>query len=192
MHTLILATLAAVLLASPAAATILTRVAGNAIYPAASNCAAGTVTHDGTVLPVAECAIGEAVHFTVPFPRDGANSWKYLVHWQSASATTDVTCWRVQAAAYPDTTDMTAAVTENAVTAPDSTGDANQAADTRQVTAYSAAAVVRNADGDIDCTGSPSACEGAEVRLIVTRIACDANDLAGDAKLRIVVADTNP
>jgi hypothetical protein len=30
------------------------------------------------------------------------------------------------------------------------------------------------------------------VRLIVTRIACAADDLAGDAKARLVVADTNP
>lgn len=182
----------ALLFAGPAAATILTRGAGHAIYPAGSPCEAATVTHDGTQLPVASCAIGESFHVVVPFPRDAANAWAYQVHWESGSVSTDVTCWRVQAAAYPDSADMTAAVTENAVTVPSSAGDANQGADVRQVTAYSAAATVRNADGDVDCAGAPSSCEGAEVRLIVTRIACAANDLAGDAKARLIVADTNP
>jgi hypothetical protein len=155
MHAIILAAFA-LLLASPASATILTRGAGHAIYPAASPCAADTVTHDGTQLPVASCAIGEAFHLTVPFPRDASNAWAYAVHWESDSAsTTDVVCWRVQAAAYPDSTDMTGAVTENAVTAPSSAGDTNQGADVRQVTAASASATVRNADGDVNCTGAP-------------------------------------
>lgn len=191
MRRLILAAFA-LLLASPAAGAIITRGAGHAIYPAASPCTASTVTHDGTQVPVAECAIGEAFHVVVPFYKDAANSWQYRLHWESDSVTEDVVCWQVQAAAYPDSTDMTASVTENAVTVPNTTGDANQSADVRQITAWSASTTVRNADGDVDCTGSPSSCEFAEVRLIVTRVACASGDLAGDAKARLIQADTNP
>lgn len=184
--------LLALLLASPASAAIITRGAGHAIYPASSPCTAGTVTHDGTQVPVAECAIGEAFHVVVPFYKDAANAWSYRIHWESDSATTDFACWHVEAAAYPDGTLMTAAVTENVADVPSAAGDANQAANTRQMTAWSAAVAVRNAASDVDCTGAPSSCEHAEVRLIVTRVECAANDLAGDAKVRLIQADVNP
>ncbi len=192
MKQALLSSVILVLAALPASASIITRGAGHAIYPASSPCSAGSVTHDGTDYPTAECGIGESFHLVVPFYKDAANAWAYSVHWESDSATTDNVCWTVEAAAFPDSTDMTAAVTENIAIVPDAGGDANQGTDVRQITAWSSPATVRNVDGDIDCTGFPSSCEHAETRWIVTRVACSADDLAGDAKVRAVQADTNP
>lgn len=178
--------------AAPASASFLYRGAGAASYPAASPCTADVVTHSGEEIRVVNCGIGESFFLRVPFLKDSSNSWSYLFQWETPSAGAGKVCLTVEAAALPDGADADATVTETVASVPDAAGDASQGADAVNISGWSSPVAVRNADGDVSCAGTPSVCEHAEVRLIVTRVACSADDLAGDASIRMLVADTNP